>query len=454
MNINDIHLIKGEPNAMFHHPTFTLIEVNNLVYDIITRIKKDESIESIATELKLKPADIETLLTNISKSIPNHLNQREENLSYKKERSIDRITLHVANGCNLRCKYCYADGGNYNQSESMMSLDIASKFIDFCKTHFDKIKTIVFFGGEPLLNPEIIRFICESFDHLHKEKRINHIPEWGIITNGTLLNDDILNLIKQHIKFITVSIDGNQKLNDFNRRFVNGKGSYSKISEFIKKIKNETDVHLMYEATYTAFHRQNNWSESDVKSFLMDEFNIKGTITPDINFQEQLVVQDNQKQTFPAGFFGILKSMAYKIYKEMCPVGNNIIAISTDGEIYPCHMNYGKKHLSLGNITGDNIFNAQDKYLAKFPYLKRILKIDKPCIDCWANPVCGGCAMRWFYNKGTDTYNLFPDNLLCETNKKYIEDILLLIVRLKQDKTKWAELLERRNGYGDYDSFR
>lgn len=453
MNVNDIHLIKGEPSAVFHHPTFTLIEINNLVYDILTRVKKDESIESIAIELKLKPADIETLLTNISKSIPNDSNQGEKNLASKKGRSIHRITLHVANKCNLRCKYCYANGGDYNQPESMMTMDTASKFVDFCTTHFDEIKTIVFFGGEPLLNPKPIQFICESFEHLYKGKKIGYLPEWGIITNGTILNDYILNLIKQYMKFITVSIDGPQNLNDFNRRFKNGKGSYAKIANFIKKVQNETDVHLKYEATYTSYHSQNNWTESDVKSFLTSEFNISGSLVHDLNHPETVNVNNSQGMGFPEGFFNILNAIAYKVQKEMCLVGNNIVAISTDGKIYPCHMNYGKEHLSLGNITSDNIFNSPDKYLSKFPYLKSLLKIDKPCIDCWAKPICGGCAMRWFYNGKADEYNSLPDRLLCETNKKHIEAILLLIIRLRKDKPKWTELLQKITYYDDYDYF-
>jgi uncharacterized protein len=453
MKISDIHLIKGELNAILHYPTLTLIEVNDLVYDIITRIKNNESIESIAAEKKLNPADIEALVTNISKSVPN--NQEEKKSVPKKEKSISRITLHVANECNLRCKYCYANGGNYNLPESIMTLDTASKFIDFCVTHFDKIKTIVFFGGEPLLNPRVMQFICESFERLHKENKIDYLPEWGIITNGTLLNDDILSFIKQYIKFITVSIDGPKKLNDFNRKFANGKGSYSKISDFIKKIKDETDVHLKYEATYTSFHHQNNWSEADIKSFLKNEFNINGTIAHDVNYQNDgSNIEKNKEASFPEGFFSILNSMAYKVYKEMCPIGNNIVAISTDGEIYPCHMNCGKKHLSLGNIVGDNVFNSQDKYLLPFPYLKKISKIDDPCIDCWANPVCGGCVIRWFYNDKTNEYNSLPDKSLCEANKKHIENILLLIVRLRKDKAKWAGLLEGLKNYDDYDYFR
>jgi uncharacterized protein len=452
MKISNIHLIKGEINVIFHYNSFTLIEVTDLVYDIIERIMNNESIESIAEETKLMPADIETLIINISKSIPNNPNHKKEDIVLEKRRRIDRITLHVANNCNLRCKYCYANGGSYNLPQSMMTKELASKFIDFCTTHFDHINNIVFFGGEPFLNPKIIKFICESFKRLYKKNKIDYLPEWSIITNGTIMNDEILNLIKRYIKSITVSIDGPQNLNDFNRKFVNGEGSYAKIADFIKKVKEETDADLKYEATYTSYHSQNNWSRADVKSFLQNEFNINGTIADDTNYDYEANSSiKSAEMNLPSGFFGILESIASKISLGMCPVGDNIVAISTDGELYSCHMNCGKKHLSLGNISGENFFNSREKYLLLFPYLKSILKTEKPCIDCWANPVCGGCVIRWFYNKETDEYNSLPKNSLCEITKKNIEKILLLIVHLRKDKAKWAKLLEGLSSFDDYD---
>ena len=109
--------------------------------------------------------------------------------------------------------------------------------------------------------------------------------------------------------------------------------------------------------------------------------------------------------------------------------------------------------MSLGNIASDNIFNSPNKYLSTFPYLTSVLQINEPCTSCWANPVCGGCAMRWFYNGRTDEYNTQPDYSLCETNKKQIENILLQIISLKKDKIKWTELLEKIKYFDDYDYF-
>jgi uncharacterized protein len=186
MKIEDIHLIKRDINALFHCPTLTLIEVNELVYNILARIKNNENIDEIANENKIQTSDIETLINNLSKSLMNIQNKQINNFEEVKSREIGRITLHISNICNLRCKYCYANGGNYNQQEGLMNIETASKFIDFCTSHFDNIGNIIFFGGEPLLNPEIIEYVCKSFKELHKNKTNDYIPNFGIITNAQL----------------------------------------------------------------------------------------------------------------------------------------------------------------------------------------------------------------------------------------------------------------------------
>ena len=456
MRTEDFHLIKKDLNALFHYPTLTLIEINDLVYEILSRLKSNETIESIALGTSLKQTDIETLMDNLSKAIPDFSLKKcscKTDLA-SPSKKIGRITLHVANGCNLRCRYCYAGDGNYNLPESMMTPETASQFIDFCTSHFAKVETIVFFGGEPLLNPKIIKYICETFEDLYKIGKINYLPAFGIITNGTIINTEILNIVKKHIKFITVSIDGPQHLNDYNRKFKNGKGSYVKISNFINKIKAEApNTHLKYEATYTAHHHQNKWSKSDVRSFLLKEFNLGGSIVPDISHQWDSKTNDiaEKESDFPEGFFGVLRALTHKIPKGMCPIGNDIVAISTDGEIYPCHLNNGIKHLSLGNMSSENIFSSRDNFLSKFPYLKSISQTEKPCVDCWANPICGGCPIYWFYDKENEHYSSLPKSSLCESNKKQLEEMLLLIIRLKKDNAKWTELLEQIKTADDND---
>ena len=101
-----------------------------------------------------------------------------------------RVTVCVSNDCNLRCKYCYAKGGNYGRNRSVMSKKTAKSFVDFCVTNFNRVDNVSFFGGEPLLNYPVIEYICKLF----KEQSLNEsftLPSFSMITNGTLCNDEL-----------------------------------------------------------------------------------------------------------------------------------------------------------------------------------------------------------------------------------------------------------------------
>jgi uncharacterized protein len=446
MDIKKIHLIRGDNsiNAMFYYPNFALYEINDLLYNVLSKYISGDDYNEISSELNIGFNSITQIIEKLEKSSPDNIIEDDKKELNKKK--IGRITLHVSNDCNLHCSYCYADGGNYKLPKEKMSFEVADKFIEFCVNNFNQIDSIVFFGGEPLMNIQIIEYICLKFKKLKEDSTLTYLPNWGIITNGTLLNDNILKVLKEHINYITVSIDGPQKINDYNRKFRNNKGSFERIEKFINTIKRETNINIRYEATYTQYHLDSNVFEYELRAFFKKEFDLNGTIVGDIN-QNVVSFYNNKKNenlfdNLPEGFFSVLSAIVYKKRKEMCPVGNNIVAISTNGEIYPCHMNNGLKHLNLGTINSDNVFSNREKYLLNFPYLKSISKECEPCLNCWAQVICGGCSIRWFYDKETNTFNSKPNSDLCHSNKKHLEKILLMIVNLKKDKTKWKDFLE------------
>jgi uncharacterized protein len=459
MNIQKIHLIKGkkDKNIFYYYPTFSLITVSDILYDILTKIINGESYETIKQDYNIETEAIHQIISKLNDvltaeeiAINNKISiNAEHNINDNRKRNINRITLHVSNDCNLRCKYCYANGGNYNLPKGLMNYKTADEFISFCIDNFDYIDGIVFFGGEPLLNVEIIDYICSRFYKLKEDNIINYIPNFGIITNGTIMNDKVLSILKKYIQFITVSIDGSKNVNDYNRQFANNEGSYDKISKFIKTIKTESEIKIKYEATYTQFHVDSNISETDVQSFLKQEFDLKGTLVNDTLSPPKRNNVDSES-VYYEGFEGVLFALVSKKRKEMCPVGRNIVAISTIGDIYPCHMNNGLKHLSLGSISGDNIFNNPHYYYSKFPYLNSVLKFNEPCISCWAQAICGGCAMKWFFDDNINEYKTIPNSQLCVSNQKHIEKILLRIAEIKSDEKEWANMKANLEQMSDY----
>lgn len=453
MNLDQIHLIKGvdNENVLFYYPTFALLAISDMVYSILKKMINKVPKADISRDFGISGRELDELVDALSNSLRNQDNIEEE--IKRKGRYIKRITLHVSNDCNLRCRYCYAGGGNYQLPRKLMNKEMASSFLSFCLKSFDEIDGIVFFGGEPLMNLDVIEYVCKEFVSSYKKGIISYIPKFSLITNGTILNDNVIRIIQQYITTITVSIDGPKDVNDYNRRFADGNGSYAKISKFIREVKAKTSICPEYEATYTSYHEEKGIEEIDLKSFFKREFDINGSVIREMNFEEfpkdylNLIrginsIRQENGLSFPDGFFSIINAIIYKKRKEMCLVGDHTVAVSVDGEIYPCHLNTGMDKVSLGNIKGVNLFNSKEIYRNKFPYLQSIRKDNDACVNCWAQSLCGGCTYRWFFDEEKNEYSRLPNSQHCRSNKKHIEQILLLITYLRKDKRKWTELLD------------
>ena len=450
MSIEELHLMRDDRMAFaYYGSTLTLISISILAYNVLESLKRKETIEDIAERYDLVADVIQAMLHSMNISL---VEENKDTISSLPQKTgvIDRITLHISNDCNLRCKYCYANGGNYSLPRGIMSIETAELFVQFCIDSFTSIGSIVFFGGEPMLNVPVMEHICTLFKKYYKEGKILFLPSFAIVTNGTILNEDVLSFINEHISYITVSVDGLKNMNDINRVFANGTGSYDKIEHFIRTVLAKTKAVVHYEATLTQAHLDEHYNRSDIAQALESEFGIKGTVVPEFNTnynkaEDYITESHNLLETdmkdLPFGFEAILMALAKKRPIRMCAVSKSIFAIATDGEIYPCHINTGEEQNSLGNIGGDNIFNNSS-------FLKRkssvyTLKDNSKCNTCWANNLCGGCARQWFYNEKTKTYLEYPDDELCQINKKRIEQILIYIGYIRKDPKRWELFREK-----------
>lgn len=362
---------------------------------------------------------------------------------------VKRITVHVSNDCNLRCKYCYAEGGNYKQDRGIMSIQTAQDFVDFCCNNFKEIKRIVFFGGEPTMNIPAMEYICQRFKTKYSNGGSSFIPIFGMITNGTILNENVVKFIKEHLSFITISIDGPREINDLNRTFTNGKGTYERISAFIYKIRQETNVNVTFESTFTKQHIEKGYTHYSIKKALNNEFGIKGKVIDELSIQNNIDLDfwsnfdfsewcKKEPLVIPNGFWDILFAIKQKQTRKMCGIGENIFAVSTNGEIYPCHINNGEKQNSLGNLNY-NVFNNLN-LREQFPANK--LKNNNNCNACWAYHLCGGCSRMFFYDFIHKKYKNTPNKKICKRIKTHIENILLLIVLCRKDPIVWGKLLK------------
>lgn len=453
MEIRTLHLIQGNNiHISYNTQNMDLSVVSPNVFRSLQMMQHGYKFNQVTSVMNLNENETSLLKQTIEDLISPNLKVKTTPVNIR-PKYIDRITLHVSNDCNLRCKYCYAEGGAYKQKRNLMSIEDANYFIDFCCKSFNNVKYVVFFGGEPMLNIPIMEHICKIFKQKYDNKNCSFFPKFGIITNGTKLNDRIIDFVREYISFITVSIDGPQKINDANRIFPDGRGSYIKIQKFIKRMKQETNVHIRFEATYTQEHINKKYTQGDIESFLNKEFGIEGDVVEELSIQKQInstfgknfdynVWKQKTHLSFPDGFWSILAAIKNKRTKTMCEIGYKTFSIATNGDIYPCHMNNGETNNCIGNIKGNNIFSNPESYTN---FCIKNLKDNNECKTCWASKICGGCSHSWFYNQKTKRYEETPNKELCRKNREHIERVLLLIALCRIDSIIWNKLLNKND---------
>jgi len=429
MNWNLLHFIEGS-RAVFNGENLTILPLSQKQYNLLSQYQMTVNKSDVSAVTKNTVSSFEKYMDGIS-----IMGNNDTKTGY-----VNRIMLCVSNDCNLRCKYCYATGGNYGVERGFMTKETADNFISFCKRNFRTIDKIVFFGGEPLLNFKIIDYICSRFE---KEK-FETEPEFGIITNGTIISDKILSVIKRHIKFITVSIDGPANINDKNRVFENGTGSFSRIINFISKIREFTDINLQYEATFTKEHILSGYDYESLSKSLNDLTGISGTIVTENNLEGEYLFKYLRKinkenmlsakfKNLPPDFWTVFNAIIHRRKEELCGAGKDSFSVTYDGKIYPCHIINNKAKCLMQNITDIIDFS-------KNAYYKTNFEKNEQCVNCWAKNICGSCPIVRFYDSDKEELCSEPQKKYCNISLKLLEVILGLIVTIRTDNELWSNI--------------
>ena len=354
---------------------------------------------------------------------------------------IKAVCLNIIHGCNLRCKYCFADEGEYNGHKGVMSVETAKKAIDYVVKRSGPRRNIEIdlFGGEPTMIMDTIKEIIAYARENEKAWKKN--VRFTMTTNATLLNEDMMDFMDKEMGNIILSLDGRKEVNDNVRIKVDGSGSYDDILPNIKRMieKRDKSKHYYVRVTFTG---ANTDFYEDVKAMVNEGFReisiepvvlekghfleLKEEHLPEIfeNYDKlynEMVRRKKEGDEFNFYHFNIDLNGGPCVYKRIsgCGAGFEYVAITPQGEVYPCHQFVGKEEFKLGDIYDD----TYDAELGK--KFKKAHIYNKPkCRECWARFYCsGGCQSNNFAFNGDMN---IPYEIGCKMQKKRIECAIAL----------------------------
>ena len=360
---------------------------------------------------------------------------------FKKRKTVVKaLCLHIAHDCNLACKYCFAGKGEYNGEKAMMSLEVGKKAIDFLIENSGNRRNLEvdFFGGEPLMNWEVVKEIVRY--GRSKEKEFNKNFRFTLTTNGVLLNDEVMEFANKEMSNVVLSLDGRKEVNDRMRPFRNGKGSYDVIvPKFQKMAESRNQTNYYVRGTFT--HDNLDFSEDVIhyadlgfKQMSMEpvvgeddeRYAIKEEDLPKImeeydKLAREYIKRYKEGRGFNFFHFMIDLQQGPCVAKRLsgCGSGTEYLSVTPWGDLYPCHQFVGQDEFLLGNVfDGIKRQDICDEFKMCNVYAK-----DK-CSECFARYYCsGGCAANSykFHGSITDAYDIG-----CEMQRKRIECAIMI----------------------------
>lgn len=437
--------------------------VDEATYDIITmyRKKSKDEIKSIILQKygnndEVTPEEIDLCFKDIENLINDGRLFSEDSFEkvafqFKKRQGVIKaICLHVAHDCNLACKYCFAGKGKYDGPKGLMSLETGKRALDFLieQSGTRKNLEVDFFGGEPLLNWEVCKKLVEY--GREQEKKYNKNFRFTLTTNGLLINDDVIDFCNKEMGNVVLSLDGRKTTNDNMRVSPNGSGSYDLIVDKFKKFadsRKQKDYYIR--GTYThnnldfasdIIHMADlgfkELSIEPVVSSPNEPYALRDEDLPVLKEQYQLLADEMLKRCRNGDGFTFYHYMIDLdagpcIVKRIsgCGVGTEYLAVTPDGELYPCHQFVGDKSFLLGDIW-NGIKNKQ--VLEQFE--KCNIYSHSECKDCFAKLYCsGGCAANAYHTTGS-VNGVYEFG--CELHRKRIECAIMLKVAEAEENLK------------------
>ena len=430
--------------------------VDEVAYDIIAMFK-DKSDDEILSEILAKYNDREDVteedvrlcisdVAALEKAgklfTPDTFEPEADRFKAKSGNIIKALCLHVAHTCNLNCGYCFASQGNYHGDRGLMSFEVGKRALDFLVENSGNRTNLEvdFFGGEPLLNWDVVKDLVMYARSIEKEAGKNF--RFTLTTNGVLIDDDVIEFSNKEMHNVVLSLDGRKEIHDAVRVDYAGNGSWDRIvpkfQDFVKKRGNREyymrgtfthanpdftkDINVMLDLGF------NKLSMEPVVCAPEDSAALTQEDMPVVLEQYELLAKDmleKEKEGRPYTFYHYMIDLKGGpcIYKRIsgCGSGTEYMAVTPWGDLYPCHQFVGDEKFRLGNVF-DGVTNndIREDFRSCNVYAR------PECKDCWAKLYCsGGCAANAYHATGS-IRGIYKYG--CELFKKRMECAIMMQV--------------------------
>jgi len=430
--------------------------VDEVAYDIIAMFEENDR-ETVICEMTKKYSgrddisveDIEECYDQVASLkesgklfAPDTFEPMAGELKQKTSGVVKALCLHVAHTCNLNCEYCFASQGKYHGDRAVMSLEVGKRAMDFLIENSGNRRNLEvdFFGGEPLMNFNMVKELVAYCRSIEKEKGKNF--RFTLTTNGLLIDDDVIDFANRECSNVVLSLDGRKEIHDRYRVDYAGNGSWDRIvpkfqklvearngkdyymrgtfthanPDFLKDIEQMLDLgftELSMEPVVCAPGDPSELTEEDLP-IILDQYE---------KLAELMIKRDGEGRPFTFYHYMIDLTGGPCIYKRIsgCGSGTEYMAVTPWGDLYPCHQFVGEEKFKLGDIwNGVSNTAIQDEFCSCNVYAR------PECRDCWARLYCsGGCAANAYHStgsvKGVYKYG-------CELFKKRMECAIMVAV--------------------------
>lgn len=431
--------------------------VDETTYDMLA-LWQEQGREAAIAQIKeshseVSPEEVEAIAAEVDQLIADGALFTEDNYELKikdfsaRPTVVKALCLHITHDCNLACKYCFAEEGEYHTGKrELMSYEVGKQALDFLVANSGSRRNLEvdFFGGEPLMNWQVVKDLVKYGRSI--EKQANKNFRFTLTTNGVLLNDEIQEFANKEMANVVLSCDGRPEIHDMMRPFRGGQPSYDRIMPKFKKLADSRGQDKYYiRGTFTrnnldfskdVIHLANEGfkqiSVEPVVAQETDSYALREEDLPQL-FQEydslaaEMMRRQGTEEDFNFFHFMIDLEGGPCVYKRLsgCGSGTEYMAVTPTGELYPCHQFVGNTDFLLGDVWQG--VKRQDT-VNKFKHCNVYAK--EKCRQCFARFYCsGGCAANAFNFTGDilGTYDVG-----CELQKKRIECAIALKVHQSQ----------------------